>query len=73
MSQVAVAVLYVDELRSTLLGNPCRRDKALDDSGDVVVGQDGMIIGQVEFAVENRMAVQNPRRRTLLRWPAETA
>jgi hypothetical protein len=57
MAQVAVTVLHVDEVEAGSLRTPGGAYKVIHQRRDLVVGERGMIVGDVELAVEDGMPI----------------
>lgn len=61
MAEIPVAVLDVDEVEAKLCSNARGTMKIIDDGLDFAVGEQGKIGREIEFAVEDGMAVENFR------------
>src|SRR5271169_199189 len=59
MTQVAVAVLDVHEIKTQLPSHKCGSMEVFDDRLDLLVGQQGIVGRQFQALVEKRMVIEN--------------
>src|SRR3984957_9998559 len=66
VAQIAVTVLDVHEIEAQLPSRASCGVKILDDSFDFRVGQEGIVVWQIQAAIQNRVAIENARLRVVV-------
>ena len=65
MSEISMTVLDVDEVKAGFLREDRRPNEILDQLFNLVIGENGGIVIHAEFRIENRMAIQDARFKSL--------
>src|SRR5207244_2912617 len=74
VAEIPMTMLDVDEGETRLPGAYCRPDEGFDDFFDLRIRETGMAGVDLEFAIEHRVAIENPRLEPIvLIRPGETA
>src|SRR5262249_44418030 len=61
VTKIAVAVFHIHEIETRGTGQSCGHMETIDELANVAVGKHGIVVGQAQPLIEQRMAIENAR------------